>query len=126
MARQKSADRVLLEGGVIPAERAGSGPGAQGKAIPVEQTAGQLRLPIATAENPEKGGRSPGVRGPVRGCEREGAGGDRQRAERHAGDDGGGFKPLAGGVVEGGVGQRSTGPGRADGRRAADAMAVWP
>jgi RNA-directed DNA polymerase len=52
MARQKSEDRVLLEGGVMPVERAGSSPGAQGKAIPVEQTAGQLRLPIATAENP--------------------------------------------------------------------------
>src|SRR4051794_23414682 len=53
MARQKSEDRVLLEGGVMPAERFGSSPGAQGKAIPVEQTAGQLRLPIATAENPK-------------------------------------------------------------------------
>ena len=52
MARQKSEDRVLLEGGVMPAERAGSSPGRQGKAIPVEQTAGQLRLLIATAENP--------------------------------------------------------------------------
>src|SRR4051794_5773085 len=37
----------------MPAERAGSSPGSQGKAIPVEQTAGQLRLPIATAENPK-------------------------------------------------------------------------
>jgi group II intron reverse transcriptase/maturase len=37
----------------MPAERAGSSPGRQGKAIPVEQTAGQLRLPIATAENPK-------------------------------------------------------------------------
>jgi RNA-directed DNA polymerase len=35
------------------AERAGSSPGGQGKAIPVEQTAGQIRLPIATAENPK-------------------------------------------------------------------------
>jgi RNA-directed DNA polymerase len=34
------------------AERAGSSPGGQGKAIPVEETAVQLRLPIATAENP--------------------------------------------------------------------------
>src|SRR5205823_11331184 len=34
------------------AERAGSGPGGQGKAIPVEETAVQLSLPIATAENP--------------------------------------------------------------------------
>jgi hypothetical protein len=53
MARQKSEDRVLLEGGVMPAERAGSSPGGHGKAIPVEQTARQLRLPIATAENPK-------------------------------------------------------------------------
>jgi RNA-directed DNA polymerase len=53
MARQKSEDRVVLEGGVMPAERAGSSPGSQGKAIPVEQAAGQLRLPIATAENPK-------------------------------------------------------------------------
>ena len=37
----------------MPAERAGPGPGGQGKAIPVEQTAGQLRLLIATAENPK-------------------------------------------------------------------------
>jgi hypothetical protein len=35
------------------AERAGSTPGGQGKAIPVEETAVQLRLPIATAENPQ-------------------------------------------------------------------------
>jgi RNA-directed DNA polymerase len=37
----------------MPAERAGSSPGGQGKAIPVEETAVQLRLPIATAENPQ-------------------------------------------------------------------------
>jgi hypothetical protein len=53
MAQQKSEDRVVLEGGVMPAERVGSSPGGQGKAIPVEQTAGQLRLPIATAETRE-------------------------------------------------------------------------
>ena len=53
MAQQKSEDRVLLEGGVMPAERAGSSPGGQGKAVPVEQTAGQLQLPVATAEDPE-------------------------------------------------------------------------
>jgi group II intron reverse transcriptase/maturase len=52
MAQQKSEDRVLLEGGVMPVERAGSSPGGQGKAIPVEQTAWQLRLPIVTAEDP--------------------------------------------------------------------------
>jgi RNA-directed DNA polymerase len=53
MAQQKSEDRVVLEGGVMPVERAGSSPGGQGKAVPVEETAVQLRLPIATAENPK-------------------------------------------------------------------------
>jgi hypothetical protein len=37
----------------MPAERAGSSPGGQGKAIPVDQTAWQLCLPTATAEDPE-------------------------------------------------------------------------
>lgn len=37
----------------MPAERAGSSPGGQGKAIPVDQTAWQLCLPIATAEDPQ-------------------------------------------------------------------------
>src|SRR5487761_1478937 len=36
----------------MPAEHVGSSPGGQGKAIPVEETAVQLSLPIATAENP--------------------------------------------------------------------------
>src|SRR6516225_3441686 len=53
MAQQKSEDCVVPEGGVMPAERAGSSPGGQGKAIPVEETAVQLRMPIATAENPK-------------------------------------------------------------------------
>jgi hypothetical protein len=34
------------------AQRAGSSPGGQGKAVPVEETAVQLGLPVATAENP--------------------------------------------------------------------------
>ena len=37
----------------MPAERAGSSPGGQGKAVPVEETAVQLSLAIATAENPK-------------------------------------------------------------------------
>ena len=37
----------------MPAERFGSSPGGQGKAVPVEETAVQLSLPIATAENPK-------------------------------------------------------------------------
>ena len=36
----------------MPAEHAGSSTGGQGKAIPVEETAVQLSLPIATAANP--------------------------------------------------------------------------
>src|SRR5512144_2097903 len=49
MAQQKSEDRVLPDGGVMPAQPA---VGGQGKAVPVEQTATQLQLPIATAEDP--------------------------------------------------------------------------
>ena len=37
----------------MSAERAGSSTGGQGKAVPVEETALQLELPIATAENPK-------------------------------------------------------------------------
>jgi len=53
MAQQKSEDRVVPEGGVMPVERAGSSTGGQGKAVPVEEMAVQLCLPIATAENPK-------------------------------------------------------------------------
>jgi RNA-directed DNA polymerase len=49
MARQKSEDRVVPDGGVMPAQLAGGG---RGKAVPVDQTALQLQLPIATAEDP--------------------------------------------------------------------------
>ncbi len=53
MAQQKSEDRVLPDGGVMPAQPAGSSLGGQGKAVPVEGTALQLQLPIATAESPQ-------------------------------------------------------------------------
>jgi RNA-directed DNA polymerase len=53
MAQQKSEDRVVPEGGVMPVERVGSSPGGQGKAVPVEETTVQLSLAIATAENPK-------------------------------------------------------------------------
>ncbi len=52
MAQQKSEDRVGAEGGVTPAEPAESSTGGQAKAIPVEEVASQLELPVATAENP--------------------------------------------------------------------------
>ncbi len=67
MAQQKSEDRVLPQGGVMPAEPASSSAGGQGKAVPVEEAALQLELPIATAENP---------RGTARGVasDRSGAG----------------------------------------------------
>jgi RNA-directed DNA polymerase len=61
MAQQKSEDRVLLEGGVMPVEPVGSSPGGQGKAVPVEETAEQLCLPIATAEVPQGSLRAMGV-----------------------------------------------------------------
>lgn len=49
MAQQKSEDRVVPDGGVMPAQLVGGG---QGKAVSVDQTALQLQLPIATAEDP--------------------------------------------------------------------------
>src|SRR5439155_7373027 len=52
MAQQKSEDRVVLEGGVMPAEPASSSVRGRGKAVPVDQTVLQLELLIATAENP--------------------------------------------------------------------------
>ena len=61
MAQQKSEDRVVPDGGVMPVQPAGSSPGGQGKAVPVDEAASQLRrLPIATAEAPEG---SPGAIG---------------------------------------------------------------
>jgi RNA-directed DNA polymerase len=52
MAQQRSEDRVVPDGGVMPVQPGGEA-GGQGKAVPVEQTAGQLQLPIATAEDLE-------------------------------------------------------------------------
>ena len=57
MTQQKSEDRVVPDGGVMPVEPAGSSPGGQGKAVPVDQTVVQLGLPIATAEH-RKGSRT--------------------------------------------------------------------
>jgi RNA-directed DNA polymerase len=50
MAQQKSENRVVPDGGVMPVQPAERG--GRGKAVPVEQTAGQLALPVATAEDP--------------------------------------------------------------------------
>jgi RNA-directed DNA polymerase len=61
MAQQKSEDCVVPEGGVMPVEPSGSSLGGQGKAVPVEEAALQLRLPIATAEVPQGSPRAMGV-----------------------------------------------------------------
>jgi RNA-directed DNA polymerase len=61
MAQQKSEDRVVLEGGVMPVEPSGSSLGGQGKAVSVEEAVLQLRLPIATAEVPQGSPRAMGV-----------------------------------------------------------------
>jgi len=58
MAQQKSEDRVVLDGGVMPAQRVVSSHGGQGKAVPVDEVVSQLRLPIATAEVPSGGSRN--------------------------------------------------------------------
>jgi RNA-directed DNA polymerase len=70
MAQQKSEDRVLPDGGVMPVQPAGSSAGGQGKAVPVDEAVSQLRLPIATAEAPSGGARN---RSPDRSGGRPGA-----------------------------------------------------
>ncbi|GAC1381557.1 MAG: group II intron reverse transcriptase/maturase [Acidimicrobiales bacterium] len=60
MARQKSEDRVVPDGGVMPAQLVKEG--GQGKAAPVDETVVQLSLPIATADDhrtvPDRSGAS--------------------------------------------------------------------
>jgi RNA-directed DNA polymerase len=51
MTQQKSEDRVVPDGGVMPAQPADVV--GQGKVVPVDQEAWQLGLPIATAEHRE-------------------------------------------------------------------------
>jgi RNA-directed DNA polymerase len=53
MTQQKSENRVIPEGGVMPAEPTWLKATGQGKAVPVDQQVSQLGLPIATAENPQ-------------------------------------------------------------------------
>jgi group II intron reverse transcriptase/maturase len=61
MTQQKSEDRVVPDGGVMPAQPVG-----QGKAVPVDETVLQLSLPIATAEHrtrvPDRSGMGRAVR----------------------------------------------------------------
>src|ERR1035438_10724915 len=97
MAQQKSEDRVVPEGGVMPVERAGSSPGGQGKAVPVEETAVQLSLPIVTAENPK---------GATRRRSRDRLGGIRAGGPKGSGKGGG-----AAAAAMGGGGERVTGGG---------------
>lgn len=59
MARQKSEDRVVPDGGVMPVQPVGDG--GQGKAVPVDETAVQLSLPIATADHRERVSGLPGT-----------------------------------------------------------------
>ena len=49
MARQKSEDRVVPDGGVMPVQLVRDG--GQGKAVSVDETAVQLSLAIATADD---------------------------------------------------------------------------
>lgn len=59
MARQKSEDRVVPDGGVMPVQPVRDG--GQGKAVPVDETAVQLSLPIATADHHERVSGQPGT-----------------------------------------------------------------
>ena len=124
-ARWPSRSRRIAyyrKAGVMPAERAGSSPGGQGKAIPVEETAVQLSMAIATAENP---------RGATRRKTRDRFGAIRAGApkaivnagEGSACDDGGGRQAIDECVVEGGVEQGRSWSGRTDDRGAVRAVA---
>ncbi len=53
MAQQKSEDRIVPQGGVTPVSTRRVEPRGGGKAVPVDEEVEQLRLPIATAENPQ-------------------------------------------------------------------------
>ena len=118
MAQQKSEDRVVPEGGVMPVERVGSSTGGQGKAVPVEETAVQLGLPIATAEN---------LRGATRRRTRDRLGEIRAGAPKAIDKTGTAASAtmeevayaIDGCVVEGGVEQGRSRSGRADDRDAA-------
>jgi hypothetical protein len=107
MAQQKSEDRVLPDGGVMPVQPAGSSPGGQGKAVPVEETAGQLCLPIATAEVP---------RGSLRAMEVPKAVVNAQTGPSVTMEE---VASRLTSAFEGGVEQGCRGARRADGRRAA-------
>ena len=65
MAQQKSEGCVVPDGGVMPAQPVGK-TGGQGKAVPVDETALQLCLPVATAEHrtrvPDRSGMGRAVR----------------------------------------------------------------
>ena len=63
MARQKSEDRVVPDGGVMPVQPVRDD--GQGKAVPVDETAVQLSLPIATAGDHRKVPDRSGVSGMV-------------------------------------------------------------
>ncbi len=52
MARQKSEDRVIPDGGAMLAKPVRDG--GQGKAVPVDETAVQLSLPTATADDQQR------------------------------------------------------------------------
>ncbi len=53
MTHQKSEDRVVPQGGVMPAPSHGAESRGGGKAIPVDEHVMQLELPIATAADPQ-------------------------------------------------------------------------
>ena len=55
MTQQKSEDRVVAEGGVMPAERVGSSPGGQAKAVPVEANGGAALPADRDSRKPARG-----------------------------------------------------------------------
>lgn len=64
MTQQKSEDRIVPQGGVIPAPTQKVEPSGGGRAVPVKGEDQQLMLAFATAENPRQERGADGVEGP--------------------------------------------------------------
>ncbi len=121
MAQQKSEDRVVPEGGVMPVERAGSSPGGR-EGGPGRRNGGAAQSADRDSRKPERGYPQE-IPGPAGGDPGGSAEGDRQGWECSVCDDGGGCVQVDGCVVEGGVEQGRSWSGRADDRRAGRSVA---
>src|SRR5450631_62591 len=115
MAQQKSEDRVVPEGGVMPVERVESRRAREGG--PGRRNGGAALSADRDSRKPERGYPQE-IPGPAGGDPGGSAEGDRQDGDGSVCDDGGGCVSIDGCVVEGGVEQGRSRSGWADDRGA--------